>query len=229
MPRSERTSAQYEPNPSLRRIMGEAVVVVAALAATVVLAQPSDLAAGAQALQHGDSVEAARLFSRALDAQRLSPDERERAYLGRARAFLAAGDAADALDDARSALVINPDDDAAAGVRQKAQIALIARRPPEQDPSHAAAAVGLNARARTLYPQNDLATKAHEASLAHFHEDLSRYQAERQADQDRYAAAQADYQAKLKAAEEKRQADLAAWNARVAACKKGDRSQCAVR
>jgi hypothetical protein len=178
-------------------------------------------------------VEAVRLLSRALEAPGLTPNERERAYVQRAQASLATGDAADALDDARSALAINPNDDDAAGVRQKAQIALIAHLPSGRDPSQAAAASGLNAEARAsadlVAGQNEAAAKTYQANLARYHEDLARYQADRKAEQDRYAEQQADYQAKLKAAEARRQADLAVWNARAAACKKGDRSQCAAK
>ena len=65
--------------------------------------------------------------------------------------------------------------------------------------------------------------KAYEASMANYHQNVTQYQADRKAEQDAYAAAQAAYQAKLKAAEEKRQAELAAWQA----CKKGDKSKCA--
>jgi hypothetical protein len=212
----------------LLRLIAAGLGGISAIAATAALAQSSDLAAGVQALQRGDNVEAVRLFSRALDSGGLTPAEQESAYAQRARASLATGDAADAIDDARKALAINPNDDVAAGVRQRAQIALDSHRPPgQQDPSQAAAAVALNSSAKAkgdeIAAQNAAQAKAYEAAMANYHGDLSQYQADRKAEQARYAAAQADYQAKLKAAEAQRQADLAAWKA----CNKGDRSKCA--
>lgn len=197
--------------------------MAAAAVATVAWAQTADLPAGLQALHHGDNAQAVRLFSQALASTRLSSAERERAYAARAQAFLASGDAVNALADARRALVIDPDDDAAAGVRQKAQIALIAQTPPGQDPSQAADAVRLNAEAKA---RGDHAASQDEAAAKAYQADLARYGAQTKADEERQAAEVADYQAKLKAAEAKRQADLAAWQARVAACKNGDRTQC---
>jgi hypothetical protein len=202
-------------------------LLAATLAATAVQAQSDNLAAGGQALQHGDNVEAVRLLSKALDSPSLTPEERERALVQRAQASLATGDAAAAYDDARRALVMNPNDDQAAGVRQKAQIALIARRPLGlPDPSQAAATYGLNSKAQAQSAKAAAETaanaKAYQGAEASYHQNLTQYQADRKAEQDRYAAAQADYQAKLKAADEKREADLAAWQA----CKKGDRSKC---
>jgi hypothetical protein len=210
----------------LLRLIAAGLVGVSVVSASAALAQSADLAAGVQALQRGDNVEAVRLISRALDSGSLTPAEQESAYAQRARASLATGDAA----DARRALAINPNDDAAAGVRQGAQVALDAHRPQgQQDPSQAAAAVALNSRARAtsdqIAAQNEAQAKAYQAAVANYHGNLTQYQADRKAEQARYAAAQADYQATLKAAEEKRQADLAAWKA--AACKKGDRSKCA--
>jgi hypothetical protein len=214
----------------LLRLIAAGLVGVSVVSASAALAQSADLAAGVQALQRGDNVEAVRLISRALDSGSLTPAEQESAYAQRARASLGTGDAADALDDARRARAINPHDDAAAGVRQGAQVALDAHRPQgQQDPSQAAAAVALNSRARAtsdqIAAQNEAQAKAYQAAVANYHGNLTQYQADRKAEQARYAAAQADYQATLKAAEEKRQADLAAWKA--AACKKGDRSKCA--
>ncbi|HEY1928178.1 MAG TPA: hypothetical protein VGG92_12000 [Caulobacteraceae bacterium] len=218
-PRDERVKA-------LRRVLN-AGFLAATFVATGALAQSADLAAGAQALQHGDNVEAVRLLSRALASPGLTPDERERALVQRGQAFLANSDAADAYDDARQALVINPSDDQAAGVRQKAQIALIARRPLGQpDPSQAAAVFGLNSKSASQSAQAAAETaanaKAYQAAETNYHQNLTQYQADRKAEQESYATAQADYQAKLKAADEKRQADLAAWQA----CRKGDRSKC---
>ncbi|HEY2051750.1 MAG TPA: hypothetical protein VGH03_20605 [Caulobacteraceae bacterium] len=221
----------FEPRrrtSSVLRITLGGFAFMTAICATSALAQSADLAAGVQALQHGDNVEAVRLISRALDAGGLTPAEQESAYAQRALASLATGDAADALNDARSALAINPNDDVAAGVRQRAQIALASHRPPgQQDPSQAAAAVALNSDARTksdqIAAENAANAKAYQSAVSSYHENLTQYQADRKAEQDRYTAAQADYQAKLKAAEQKRQADLAAWQA----CKKGDRSKCA--
>jgi hypothetical protein len=203
-----------------------AVAIVAV--ATAALAQTADLPAGLQALHQGDNAQAVRLFSQALASTRLSRAESERAYAARAQAFLASGDATNALADARRALVIDPNDDAAAGVRQKAQIALVAQGPSGQDPSQAADAVRLNAEAKArAAAQDGAAAEAYQASLAGYHADLARYGAQTKAEQEQHDAEVADYQAKLKAAEVKRQADLAAWQASVAACKKGDRTQCA--
>jgi tetratricopeptide (TPR) repeat protein len=219
---------------SLLRLIAVGLVATSVVPATAALAQSTDLAAGVQALERGDDVEAVRLISRALDSGGLTPAEQESAYVQRARASLATGDAADALDDARKALAVNPNDDAAAGVRQRAQVALDSHRPQgQQDPSQAAAAVALNSRASAksaeIAAENAATTKAYKAAEASYHQNLTQYQADRQAEQDRYAAAQAAYQAKLKADEEKQQADLAAWKARAAACKRGDRSRCAAK
>lgn len=218
--------SRHEWGQALRRVLN-AGSLAATLVATGALAQSADLAAGAQALQHGDNVEAVRLLSRALASPGLTPDEREHALVQRGQAFLANSDAADAYDDARQALVINPNDDRAAGIRQKAQIALIARRPLGQpDPSQAAAVFGLNSKAAEqsgrAASETEANAKAYQGAMANYHQNLTQYQADRKAEQDSYAAAQADYQAKLKAADEKRQADLAAWQA----CEKGDRSKC---
>ncbi|HSZ50190.1 MAG TPA: hypothetical protein VK801_01345 [Caulobacteraceae bacterium] len=219
--------SRHERGQALRGVLNVGSLAVT-LVATGALAQSADLAAGGQALQRGDNVEAVRLLSRALASPGLTPDERERALVQRGQAFLANSDAADAYDDARQALVINPNDDRAAGVRQKAQIALIARRPVGQpDPSQAAAVFGLNSKSASQSAQTAAETaanaKAFQAAEENYHQNLTQYQADRKAEQDSYATAQADYQAKLKAAEEKRQADLAAWQA----CQKGDRSKCA--
>lgn len=219
---------------SLLRLVAAGLVAASVVPATAVLAQSADLAAGAQALQRGDDVEAVRLISRALDSGGLTPAEQESAYAQRARASLATGDSADALNDARKALAINPNDDVAAGVRQRAQIALGSYGPRgQQDPSQAAAAVALNSRARDksdqIAAENAATTKAYRDAQASYHQNLTQYQADRKAEQDRYASAQAAYQAKLKADEEKQQADLAAWKARAAACKRGDRSKCAAK
>ena len=202
--------------------------LVATLAATAALAQSADLSAGAQALNRGDNVEAVRLLTRALDSPGLAPADQERALALRAKAALATGDAADAFDDARRAVAMNPNDDLAASVRQKAQIALIARRPAGQaDPSQTAAAVGLNskeqAQSAKIAAESAADAKAYQSAMTSYHQNLTQYQADQKAEQDRYAAAQAEYQAKLKAADAKRQAELAAWQA----CKKGDRSKCA--
>jgi len=211
----------------LRKVAVGLSAAACALAGTTALAQSSDLAAGAQALNRGDNVEAVRLLTRALAAPGLAPADEERALALRAKATLATGDAADAYNDARRAALMNPADDVAAAVRQKAQIALIARRPAgEPDPSQAAAAVGLNskeqAQSAKIAAENEADAKAYQAAMANYHQNEAQYQADRKAEQDAYAAEQAAYQSKLKAAE-KRQADLAAWNA----CKKGDRSKCA--
>ncbi|MBV8684560.1 MAG: hypothetical protein JO111_16925 [Caulobacteraceae bacterium] len=210
------------------RILAVAACGLAAIGATPALAQSVELAAGQQALNRGDNVEAVRLLTRALGTPGIAPADQEHALALRAQASLATGDAADALNDARRASLMDPNDDLAAGVRQKAQIALIERRPAgEPDPSQAAAAVGLNskqqAQSAKFAAENEANAKAYQAAVVNYHQNETQYQADRKAEKDAYAAAQADYQSKLKAAEAKRQADLAAWNA----CKKGDRSKCA--
>jgi tetratricopeptide (TPR) repeat protein len=75
--------------------------------------------AGLQALDHGSYDEAVRLFTRALNAKDLSNDDREFAYLSRAKAYLGKGDTTDGLADLRQAVRLKPDDaDAAAALSQ---------------------------------------------------------------------------------------------------------------
>jgi tetratricopeptide (TPR) repeat protein len=66
--------------------------------------------AGLKALDRGAYGEAVRLFTKALDAGDLAPDDREFAFFNRGKAYLAEGDRTRALADLRQAVRLKPDD-----------------------------------------------------------------------------------------------------------------------
>ncbi|HEX3701187.1 MAG TPA: hypothetical protein VHV27_11000 [Phenylobacterium sp.] len=86
--------------------------------------------AGLEALNRGANDEAIRLFTRALADKHLAHDDREFAYVSRAKAYQAKGDATHAAADLRSALKLKPDDD---NVRDELQ-AMLGKpvRPPTE-------------------------------------------------------------------------------------------------
>jgi len=84
----------------------------------------------------------------------------------------------------------------------------------------------LNATVKARVDAAEARDRARDAAYA---ADLAAYEAQKRADARAYAAAQAEYEAQKAAVEAQRQADLAAWQGRVAACKAGDRSQCATK
>lgn len=66
--------------------------------------------AGLRALQKGAYQQAVKLFTEALGAKDLSPDDREFAFVCRAKAYLGEGDRQHALTDLREAVQLKPDD-----------------------------------------------------------------------------------------------------------------------
>jgi tetratricopeptide (TPR) repeat protein len=66
--------------------------------------------AGLKALNRGEYGEAVRLFSRAISAGDLAPDDQELAYLNRAKAYIGVGDTAAAVGDLRRAVRLKPSD-----------------------------------------------------------------------------------------------------------------------
>ena len=98
-----------------------ACAAVGLLMASPVLADPlGDAKAGLDALNKGDNAGAIRLFNSALSAGTLAASDRELAYVKRAEAYLASGNKPMALVDAQQALGIDPKDEEAAQVRDKA-------------------------------------------------------------------------------------------------------------
>jgi tetratricopeptide (TPR) repeat protein len=87
----------------------------------------ADANAGAQALANGEFTRAVTLFTRAISSGTLGGDNLELAYVSRAQAALAAGDAHQALADAFQALKLKPDD---ADARPVLTQALQQLRPP---------------------------------------------------------------------------------------------------
>jgi hypothetical protein len=147
----------------------------------------------------------------------------EGALVKRAQAELAANQAPKALADADAALAINASDSEAADVKARAQASIAGQG---QEGLAEGPAASLNGEVKHF---NDDIAARNAAKEAAFQSDLSQYNARVQAEADAYAQAQVDYQAKLKAQDASRAADLAAWRARVAACRNGDRSKCAKR
>jgi tetratricopeptide (TPR) repeat protein len=66
--------------------------------------------AGMDVLNAGDYSKAIQLFTRAINAERLSPDEQELALLSRGKAYLQSGATANAITDLNRALHMKPDD-----------------------------------------------------------------------------------------------------------------------
>lgn len=77
-----------------------------------------DADAGLAALNAGDYKHAVKLFTSAIGSGRLNADDIEAAYLGRAKAYLGAGDKADAVADLKRAVRINPKDQDASDTLQ---------------------------------------------------------------------------------------------------------------
>jgi tetratricopeptide (TPR) repeat protein len=81
----------------------------------------TDAKAGLEALNRGDNGTAIALFTKAITGGALSRADKELAYVKRSEAYLATGSKDKALADAQKALVLEPSDAEAAGVRDKAQ------------------------------------------------------------------------------------------------------------
>ncbi|HXU99496.1 MAG TPA: hypothetical protein VG166_03250, partial [Caulobacteraceae bacterium] len=140
-----------------------------------------------------------------------------------ARSELATNQAAKALADADAALAIDASDRQAADVKARAQASIAGQG---QAGPAAASAAALNGEVKRF---NDDVAARNAGKEAAYQAGLAQYNARVQSDAAAYAQAHADYKAQVKALDARRQADLAAWRTRVAACRHGDRSRCAVR
>ena len=203
------------------RAHGLVVASVATLLATAAVADPvADLADGVGALNRHDNDAAVRLLSAALDSRMLSPANQEIGLVRRAQAYLLLGRSADALADARQALSLQPGDVEAERLRNYAQdVDVPAPHGPTINtdrPLNAAVA------ARNAEVNAEL-----EASQANYQAELAAYQRAKEANAQSYAAQMAAYQANVQAQQAQAAAAHAAWERQVAACKAGDRSQCA--
>ncbi len=192
---------------------------------------PQGAKAALEALNRGDNDTAVRLFSQALLYGSPARADRAFAYVKRAEAFLAMGRQGDAAADARRALALNPRDAEALGVRRKAQApaqATTAAPAPLKDPSDA-----LNARIKTgldaVAARNRAAFETYQTQMADYQAKKAAIAEQAKANDEAYAASLAAHQAQVDELARKAAADMADWQRRVAACKKGDRSQCAHR
>ncbi|HEY2179964.1 MAG TPA: hypothetical protein VGH15_15445 [Caulobacteraceae bacterium] len=181
---------------------GAAVALMAGAASADPL---SDAKAGLAALNSGDNTAAVRLFTTALDSNRLVRADRELAFVKRSEAWLAMEDATRALGDANRALDLDPQDKEATAARDRAQAILAA-------PASAVA----------------VATPAPEAgkTLTDYSAAVAKYDAEKQAAADAYAKELAAHDAAAKEAEARHEAELAAWKEKVAVCQ-ADPAKCA--
>ena len=152
------------------------------------------------------------------------------AYRTRAEAFLVIGRAGDALADARIALAIDPTGARAMAARDKA--AALAARPqvvvaaPIGDVS-GPLNVHILAKAQAVAARNRAAFAAHQAQEAQYEAAKAAIAADAKAANDAYAAALAAHQTEVDALDQRHAAAMADWEARVKACKAGDRTQCA--
>lgn len=209
-----------------------AALAISALGASVVRADPPHGAKAAiAALDRGDNDAAVRLFSELLLYG--SPDRsgREFAYAKRAEALLAMGRYGDAAADAKRALALRPGDAEALEVRNKALALAMAPAPPfppRRDTSDA-----LNAKVRTgldaVAARNRAAFETYQAQMADYDAKKAAIEVQAKADNEAYAADLAAHQAEVDDLARKNAAAIADWKGRVAACKSGDRSQCAHR
>ena len=107
-------------------------------------ASMDDGAAGMRALDNGQYDRAIRMFTRAINAGDLYPDDAELAYFNRAKAYFQRGDAEMALSDLSHALKLNASDaDAQAAV---AQVMTAHRHPPGMDAPQDAATCAASAK-----------------------------------------------------------------------------------
>ncbi|MGI8840483.1 MAG: hypothetical protein ACR2F8_06865 [Caulobacteraceae bacterium] len=202
------------------------------LAAVVVLTggpvladPPAGAKGGLEALNRGDNAEAVRLFTQALLYGSAARPDREFAYAKRAEAFLAEGRYGDAAADANRALALNPRDAEAVAVRDKAR-PLAAARPAGKDASDVLNAK-IRARLDAVAARNRAAFQAYQAQMADYEAKKAAIAEQAKANDAAYAAALAAHQAEVDEMARKTAADMADWQRRVAACKAGDRSQCA--
>lgn len=77
--------------------------------------------------------------------------------------------------------------------------------------------------------RNARAADADRAAEAEYARRLKAYEAKKKADAEAFARAQREYERQLAETEARRQRELAEWEARVRACKAGDRAACGPR
>jgi tetratricopeptide (TPR) repeat protein len=105
-------------------MMKIAIVLITTLMISVSVARAdglSDANAGLDALNHGDYSRAVMLFTRAIKIGKLSPADKELAYVKRAQAFLGEKRADLALADLDKAQALDPKDSDIAALRAQAQ------------------------------------------------------------------------------------------------------------
>ena len=201
-----------------------AIAIAATLLAGAASAGPiEDAAAGHAALANGDAAAAIPLFSSAIQSGALPPALEARTLVGRAQAYLATDSAPLAVKDADAALALEPRNLMAEDVRARAQASIAGRGAKDSAPT-TAVANDLNAQVKA---RNDTIAARNAAAASDYQARQADYEARKQADAAAYAQAQADYQAHLRALQNQHDAEMAAWRARVQACRAGDRSQCA--
>jgi len=200
-----------------------AFIIAAGLVTGHAFAAPLDDAqAGRDALGRGDTGAAVRLLSAAIDSGGLSPDERERALVSRAEAYLAGDQAAKAVADANEALRENAGDPRAIDVRTRARASIMGQGSATGGTDSVAAA-DLNGQVKAF---NDGVAARNQATKAAYEDAQASYEARKKADADAYAAQVSTYEATIRSQDQQHAAELAAWRERVAACKQGDFSKC---
>ncbi len=215
-----------------RMLVGASAAALAALAMVAGGAwadPPQGAKVAIEALNRGDNDTAVRLFSQALLYGSPARADRAFAYVKRAEAFLAMGRNGDAAADAKRALALNPRDPEAIEVRRKAQaLATTAATAPLNDASDA-----LNAKIKTrldaVAARNRAAFETYQTQMADYEAKKAAIAEQTKANDEAYAASLAAHQAQVDEVARKTAADMADWQRRVAACKSGDRSQCAHR
>jgi hypothetical protein len=175
----------------------------------------ADLANGVGALHRHDNAAASRLLSAALDSSQLSGGDREIALVRRGQAYLLVGRGADAADDERQALSMQPQDSEAAALLAAATGHIPAAHGPTINTDRS-----LNA---AVAARNAAVDSQAAAAQADYQAQLAAGEARKASDAQAYAAQMAAYQV----TRQQVAAARAAWEARVKACKAGDRSQCA--
>jgi tetratricopeptide (TPR) repeat protein len=192
---------------------------------------PGSAEAGLEAMGRGDNEAAVHEFTQALLYGSQARSDRELAYVKRAEAFLALRRNSDALADARRALALDPGDAEALEVRGDALAAAGARPSFAPAPAKDASSDVLNAKVKAgldaVAARNAAAYEAYQAQSAAYEARLAAIEADKKAGEEAYAASLAAHQARIEAMEQQRAAIMADWEARVVACKSGDRSKCA--
>ena len=190
--------------------LGRLFLLAAVFALTVSYAHAdgvSDANAGVEALNRGDYGSAVRLFTQAIEHGKLSSADTESAYLERAKAYMGQKNNPAALHDVAQALSLEPNDAEAISLRNQMQTA---SSPSASDGDGSADTLNAQVKAN-----NDAIDAKFLAAQASYKAELDKYETEKRA-----AAAQKN------ANDSNYASELAAWQAKVAACKNGDHSQC---